>query len=153
MLHEGGSGLNFFFDTSALVKLFHRENGSAIVEKIHQDNDISVSELALTEFYSATMRKFREKLISEHDLREILRAFDEQMTYIAVEPISRAVIEESKNILQKTGKKYQIRSLDAIQLATFNLIADNKWTFVSTDMHLLGAAHITGIKTINPDKG
>jgi hypothetical protein len=130
--------------------LFHRENGSATVEKLHHENDVSVSQLALTEFYSATMRKFREKIITEQQLHEILDSFDEQMTYISVEPISHAVIEESKNILRKNGKKLPIRSLDSLQLATFNLIADNAWTFVATDVHLLELARNIGIKTINP---
>ncbi len=54
--------MNYFFDTSALVKLFHEETGSDIVEDLvnDQNNEIWVSELIRLEFLSSVYRRFRQ---------------------------------------------------------------------------------------------
>ena len=52
-----------FFDTSALVKFFHREKGTDIVVSLITDphNDVFVSELVRLEFACALHRRFRMK--------------------------------------------------------------------------------------------
>jgi predicted nucleic acid-binding protein len=142
--------MNLFFDTSALAKLFHSEDGSKMVEKLHNENDCAISELCLTEFYSATLRKYREKAITEQHCNEILKSFDEQTAALYIEPLSSIIIERSKEILKKYGKKSTIRSLDALQIATYVTISDHSWSLVATDPHLLACAAHIGIKTINP---
>ena len=54
--------MNYFFDTSALAKIYHREDDSDIVISIFnsRDNEIFVSELSVIEYYSVVYRKFRE---------------------------------------------------------------------------------------------
>lgn len=51
--------MNLFFDTSALVKLFHDEPGSdRVIEMVSSDaNEIWVLEIARVEFLSALFRK------------------------------------------------------------------------------------------------
>ncbi|WML90397.1 PIN domain-containing protein [Thiothrix lacustris] len=53
--------MNLFFDTSALVKYFHPETGTAHVIELMENasNTIWVSDLARIEFISALYRKFR----------------------------------------------------------------------------------------------
>jgi uncharacterized protein with PIN domain len=52
--------MNFFFDTSALVKFFHVEAGTELVTQImeHSSSEIWISELARIEFISALYRRF-----------------------------------------------------------------------------------------------
>ncbi len=52
--------MNLFFDTSALVKYFHEEPGTARVTALidEPDHRVWLSELARVEFVSAMHRKF-----------------------------------------------------------------------------------------------
>lgn len=52
-----------FFDTSALIKFFHRENGTDTVVSLVTDpgNSVWVSELARLEFVCALPRRYRMK--------------------------------------------------------------------------------------------
>jgi len=47
--------MNLFFDTSALVKFFHEEEGTDIITDLilEQNNEIWISELGRLEFISA----------------------------------------------------------------------------------------------------
>ena len=47
--------MNLFFDTSALVKLFRKEEGSEVVTKLitAQENEVWILELVRIEFFSA----------------------------------------------------------------------------------------------------
>ena len=51
--------MNFFFDTSALVKFFHVESGTEFVTEImqHATSEIWISDLARLEFTSALYRR------------------------------------------------------------------------------------------------
>jgi predicted nucleic acid-binding protein len=142
--------LKIFFDTSVLVKLFHRESGSPQVENLFIDHSIVISELAIAEFYSATLRKYREKAVTEHQLREILSAFDEQCAFFTITPLRGSVIDAAKQIIRQGGRKHSLRTLDALQLASYSLIADSSWAFACTDIQLLALARTFRIKTINP---
>ena len=52
---------SFYCDTSALVKLYHREAGTERMEEIfrQEDKTLIISELAIVEFYSTLARKMR----------------------------------------------------------------------------------------------
>lgn len=52
--------MKYFFDTSALVKLFQVEKGSEIVEEIVKDpdNDLWVLDLVRIEFLSSIYRRY-----------------------------------------------------------------------------------------------
>jgi predicted nucleic acid-binding protein len=56
-----------FFDTSALVKYFHVEEGTEQVTALINDshNEIWVLELARIEFISALFRKYRAHIIND----------------------------------------------------------------------------------------
>jgi len=62
--------MNLFFDTSALVKFFHEEEGTDIITDLilEQNNEIWISELGRLEFISAVFRRFRNKELDEGQL-------------------------------------------------------------------------------------
>ncbi len=62
--------MNYFFDTSALFKLFVDELNASQVQAIYADsnNDIWVSNLTRPEFYSTVMRRFRGSQLSKIEL-------------------------------------------------------------------------------------
>ncbi len=72
--------MNLFFDTSALVKLFHEEKGSEAVTNLitSQNNEIWISELVRIEFFSVLFRRLRnaEFLLKKYGKSKGLRTLD-----------------------------------------------------------------------------
>ena len=81
--------MKLFFDTSALVKFFHQEDGTDSVTKwiLSEDNELWILELAKVEFYSSLFRKFRNRELNENSLGIALNGFDSEMSRFKVEPI------------------------------------------------------------------
>jgi len=62
--------MTYFFDTSALVKIYHKEPGMDIVLPVYNSNNvIFISELSRLEFVSTIHRKFRNKEIDRVSLQ------------------------------------------------------------------------------------
>ena len=144
-----------FFDTSALVKLFHEEKGSEVVARLvkPKDNEIWVSELATIEFLSAIFRRLRNKEISDEQLNGAIKGFEEQIDFFNVEPLGQVILREAESLLKRYGKKRGLRALDALQMATFSLISEREWYFVASDEMLCEIAKDMGFQAINPLKG
>ena len=143
-----------FFDTSALVKFFHEEKGSPLVTDLilSEDNQIWISELSKTEFLSTLFRRLRNQEISEEQLGKAITGFEEQIRSFNVEPLGHAILREAEDLLQRFGKTKRLRTLDAIQIGTFNLIAERDWRFVASDDILCDVVSGIGFETINPLK-
>lgn len=67
-----------FFDTSALAKFFHNEEGTEAVTNLlnSQENEPWILELATLEFISVLHRRFRDKEINEKSLAEAIDGFE-----------------------------------------------------------------------------
>lgn len=143
-----------FFDTSALVKFFHQEKGSEVVTHLikSKDNEIWISELARIEFLSAIFRRLRNKEISDEQLNEAIKGFEEQINFFNVEPLGQVILKEAEFLLKRYGKKRRLRALDALQMGTFSLISEKGWYFVATDEMLCEIAKDIGFEAINPLK-
>ena len=142
--------MKVYFDTSAIAKYFHNEEGSEQVIKLIDDTSstIWISELATIEFLSAFHRKFRMGEISEHALQEVITAFESKAATWNVEPFSILQTEEASHIIAEYGKITGIRTLDALHLAAFNLLRQDDWTFVAADKQLNNVAVTIGVNTI-----
>ena len=105
-----------FFETSALVRFFHNEEGTEVVTDLlnSQENEIWVSELARLEFVSALYRRFRNKDIEEDILREAIEGFDVEIRRFHVEPLIHIIVHEAEDLLKRCGKEYGLRTLDAL---------------------------------------
>jgi predicted nucleic acid-binding protein len=127
--------LNLFFDTSALVKYFHLESGTdQVVELIdNAENQIWVSDLARIEFISAFYRKLRRGDIDSTQLQESLSSFDIEWDQFNQQPLSDTVITEADKLMRKKASKYGLRALDALQLASFIVLAEKDWAFIVAD--------------------
>jgi predicted nucleic acid-binding protein len=127
--------LNLFFDTSALVKYFHLESGTdQVVELIdNAENQIWVSDLARIEFISAFYRKLRRGDIDSGQLQESLSSFDIEWDQFNQQPLSDTVITEADKLMRKKASKYGLRALDALQLASFIVLAEKDWAFIVAD--------------------
>ena len=130
--------MNLFFDTSALVKLFHEEQWSRRVTQLitSRENQIWVSDLVRVEFVSALSRRFRNNEIDDARLDQALSGFEQQLVAFKVEPLGHSSIREAEALLKQYGKVYGLRTLDALHLGVFSLISDKDWFFVAADQKL-----------------
>ncbi len=146
--------MNLFFDTSALIKFFHTEEGTDIVTDLieSEENTIYISEVAKIEFYCALYRRFRNNEINKENLERAIKGFEIQIKDFNIEPLGSTVISEAENLIKRFGCDHGLRTLDAVHLATFNLISDVDWYFVSTDNTLYDVVIAAGLKAMNPSK-
>lgn len=144
--------MNIFFDTSAIVKYFHIEDGTEQVAALIQKagNEIWLSELAKVEFVSAVYRKYREGIIDDQKLELALEGFEADYAEFHIEPLGPPVTAEAVKLLKKYGKSEGLRTLDALHLASFNLLAEESWQFVAADKTLCRTASKEGHSVLNP---
>ncbi|MCX5814146.1 MAG: hypothetical protein NT178_16625 [Proteobacteria bacterium] len=57
----------------------------------------------------------------------------EELNTFNMEPLRRVVLEEAESLVKKFGSQPGLRTLDALHLATFVLIAEKGWVFVAAD--------------------
>lgn len=105
--------MNCYFDTSVLAKLFfENEDGVEVVTKLVNDpaNVVWVLDLARIEFHSALYRRFRSGELSDTVMQIALDGFDDQINMFHIEPITSALVDEACALLQRYGKKEELRN-------------------------------------------
>jgi uncharacterized protein len=145
--------MNCYFDTSALAKLFIQEEGTDTVTELvlDQTNTIWVLDLARIEFHSALFRRYRAGELNNEMLQIALNGFESQLKQFRIEPMTSVLINEADILLQRYGRKEGLRTLDALQLGGFSLIAEkDNWCFVSADRTLCLVAQLAEYVAINP---
>jgi len=147
---------NYFFDTSALVKLYHREDGSEKAEEIFNESDslVFVSEMGTVEIHSALVKKVRVKELSKDEMDKALQSFyddcvNERIRVVPMEPVyyQKAIVS-----LIEFGVRNNLRTLDAIQLSVASAFSERRELtyFVCADPVLCHIAQIAGLEVINP---
>jgi len=146
--------VRYFLDTSALVKIYHKEEGSKYVIEIYKEGEVVISELAAIEFLSAIYRKFREKEISELALKAVCDKFSEDLeARYGLLQFSPLVIDEARNLIQKHGRSRSLKTLDSLQLAFFLVFCDKEDKFLCADKGLLEIAREEGVSVIDVKGG
>lgn len=143
----------FFVDTSALAKRYIIETGSAWVRSWilpSGGHSITISALSTVEMVSLLMRREREGAILKTVRIRVQNSFLRHASnqYQVIE-LNNPVLKEARDLLTK----YELRSLDALQLASAIQVAriiSIKPTFISADTRLLDAA-AEGFATDNPN--
>jgi len=131
--------MRYFFDTSALVKIYHKENGSKKVLDVYKKGKAVISELSIVEFLSAVYRKYREEEIDEPTLNAVWSKFNEDLeTQYDVIPFSPIIIDKACNIIAEIGVNISLRTLDSLQLSFFLIHCDKQEdAFLCADKRLL----------------
>jgi len=144
--------MTYFFDTSALVKIFSNESGSAKVKEfvINPKAECWISDLAFVELYSALFRKFRNNKITQQQLEVAASGIKEQLDTFIIFPLGKPTIEESINLIKEYGKVYGLRTLDALHISSWRLCSEKDWVFVSADKTQLKVVEQLNGKVINP---
>ncbi len=73
----------YYFDTCALVKVYHKESGSErAIQLFEESADNFISQITFTEFNCTLYRKFRTKEITEEkDVLQSIHRFEIDMQY------------------------------------------------------------------------
>jgi len=146
----------YYFDTSALLKMYVTETGSSWVQTLLAARPtIFISQLTLIEVACAFARRHREGILNEEKYARLLISFDYDARYTyQVMDLLPITIDTAKQL----AYKQPLRAYDAIQLATAWLIQqelsqtkDFNLTFLSADQRLLTIAQAEGLAVDNPN--
>ncbi len=143
----------YYFDTSALLKRYIVEDGSAWVRTTFEEPeaDIVVSQLAIVEGVAALARRARGGAFRPGSVARVIQKltadFQQQFVVIAV---NSELIDKAVDLARQRA----LRGYDALQLATAlvvrSLVAPEVVTFVAADDELIAAAEMEGLPSINP---
>lgn len=147
--------MRYFFDTSAIAKLFHVELGTPQVTSIFRqpDRQIIISRLTVVELFSVAALKFRTGEISKEARQSYVRQVI--VTIALGEILVLASHDDDFDQASKLITSYGhlgLRALDAMQLAAAlrqhaqASLAD----FVCADRRLVIVARLMNLKTIEP---
>jgi len=150
---------SFFLDTSALVKRYKSEIGTAWLQNLTDPSTghrLILSEISLAEVAAALAAAHRIPNGISQQQRD--RALDLFLRHCLVEydlvAVSRLVIDRAVDLTQNQ----KLRGCDAVQLATALIVNDTlvaagltPLTFVAADNDLLAAAQGEDLATENPN--
>ncbi|MBI3951874.1 MAG: type II toxin-antitoxin system VapC family toxin [Acidobacteria bacterium] len=145
-----------FFDTSALVKRYHQEVGSDVVDAAFAEEDTSrfISDIGVIEFSSAFAKKVRTGEITEEDFRQTLRelAEDIQSGRIQLVLFGDSEKKEAAALIERYGVSKNLRTLDAMQLAVMRKLGAQVIRHIyCADRSFAAVIREEGFSVINPD--
>lgn len=112
---------NYYFDTSALAKHYHPEQGTAEVDRILQEpgSQSLVSRLLTVEMQSVFAMKVRTQVIALSDLQQLQARFASDLgtRRFQVLRMLQGHFHEAQQLLRKHAPTKSFRTLDALQLA------------------------------------
>ena len=151
---------NVWFDTSALVKLYVTEKGTARVTGLIEDSTgfrAVILDIAPVEARSAIRRREREGDISRSEADRILRRIDDDAaSFFEVTPSGAASSSNRAAVLEEAARlldRHPLRAYDAMQLAGCRIAsrrAPGPWKFACADARLCAAAEREGLTPENP---
>lgn len=139
--------MNFYLDSSALVKLYIDEVGSDRIKEIvfSEKNNVFISKITGAEVAAAFSRRRLMKDIAEEDYDEILSDFlSDFVSLFAKSEVTDSVVF----LAIELTKRRVLRGYDAVQLAsalTLSAEINGSVIFVSADIDLNGMAKDEGL--------
>lgn len=142
--------MQYFFDTSAVVKLYHQETGSDLVFPLYRDGEVIViSELSKVEFFSTIHKKLRTgEITTETLLRVRDRFFADCSGRFVVVHVASLIVDAALDFLGTHARTNHLFSLDALQIATLSIVADKDTTFVCADKRLTTLVKTLGFSVL-----
>ena len=148
----------YYFDSSALVKRYMEEQGTALVTELCDDlhNIIAIAQIGLVEIAAGFGGKQRGGFITAEEYNRALEDLitDAERQYLQVAVVS-PVIDRAIQLTQQ----HRLRGYDAVHLACALLLNHSlldyelpPLTIVAADGDLLTAAEAEELKTLNPNE-
>ncbi|NOY07767.1 MAG: type II toxin-antitoxin system VapC family toxin [Spirochaetes bacterium] len=138
--------MKIYLDTSALIKNYIEESGSDVVTGImHKADNIYVSYITRIECISTFRRILRENNITAAEYKELKAELLHDVEYFT-EIENKKALENCEEIIDK----YQLKTLDSIQLSSAIYIKDDLDIFICCDIKLNDAAGNERLPVYNP---
>lgn len=138
-----------YLDTSALVKLYHQESNSDLVEDfIRGVEEIHLSEITKLEFRSAIWKKVRTGEVREENAVVSIDSFRSDAgnyAWVAADP---GIISSAQDLLMAHGRT-GLRTLDSIQLASVLTLKEQDCTFVTFDNSLKRISQLENVSILS----
>jgi predicted nucleic acid-binding protein len=145
----------YFLDSSALVKRYRPESGTAKIDSLFAEarHRLLISRLALVETQSAFTRLVREQILSQDEFAQLLRQVDDDVAsgVVQIVGLSNRTLEDAAAILTTVGLKIPLRTLDAIHAASAQKLHQRSKlaAFVAADKRLLSSAEACGLPVLD----
>jgi len=149
--------VTFYFDTSAIVKRYHKELGSEVLDKIFEakEHGFALSFWTILEFTVVFSARMRRKTLSRHAFNTVISRFlKDVLDMFAVTSVTDELIASATPL----AIKHNLPSADCLQLASaLNLkkaleAAEEKLVLICSDKDLCKAAEKEGTEFINPEE-
>lgn len=135
--------MRVFFDSSAFVKRYVREEGTDVVLSwCDQATELCLSGIALPEIVSAFCRLLRENRLSPLQYRQLKGQLLADISDAAIGDLTPEVVRQSIISLEKNV----LRGMDAIHLGSALALKVDR--FVSADARQCAAAKQAGLRVI-----
>ncbi len=147
----------YFFDSSALVKLYHSEKGSERVTEFFNEpgRRILISRLAGVEIFSALALKVRTGHLDALTGQALRLRFMAHVSTGEIEVLSvqTAHYSSAEDLIARHGDRRSLRTLDAIHLAVALDVQSRLGldAFVAADAALAEVAAVVGLPTRIPE--
>lgn len=141
-----------YFDSSALVKRYLEEIGSATVNKIINDSPvIATAKLTYPEILSAFARKFKAGDFSKTVFHKLLDKFENEWNYFLVIEFK----DELFQIIKHIAANHRLKAADSVHLASALWLKQSikeDIIFAASDIVLLKSAKTEKLSIINPQE-
>lgn len=148
----------YFFDTSALAKVYRKEIGSDFVDRILSEptSQQIISRLSIVEMESVLALKVRTGEIDQHSVLIARRRLEADLARrrLLVAAVNDEHFPTARQLLVKHGALEALRTLDALQLSVALGLrrAGLMTVFVAADQRLCRVAMIEGFGVTNPEQ-
>ena len=145
----------YFLDTSAIVKRYHREDGSDFIDSLFAEAgaEFVISDISIIEFYSALSLKVRAGVIDEENFVSLRKFFSQEIKggLFEVAEFTDSEKLEATKLLLKYAKKHSLKTLDAIQLSVAKSVyGSGVKAVVCADEKFCKIITFEGFSVINP---
>jgi len=141
--------VKIFLDTSSLIKLYHNEIGTDILDRLFEDNEVGeiyLSDIAKVEFTSAIWKKVRTKDLTPDEATDIIDSFYDDYDKYTFIDLDSELISIARDLIVKYGFK-GLRTLDSVQLASIIEVKTGLSFAVTADVLLKSLIESEGINT------
>jgi predicted nucleic acid-binding protein len=149
---------HYFLDTSAMAKLYRKEIGSDLVDRVVAEPDSRrfVSRFTILEMESVLALKFRTGEIDARSMLIARRRLEADLgsRRLLVATVSDDHLRGARQLLIDHGRTEALRGPDALQLSVALGLkrAGLVSVFVAADQKLCRVAIIEGFTTLNPEQ-
>jgi predicted nucleic acid-binding protein len=139
--------VNYFLDTSALIKRYIQEKETEAVRRIFAEStEIYVSFITEIETTSSLRRLLVEGKITNQQFESLLHESEEDFSDFKVIPFSLEIKTMAKELI----KRHQLKTLDSIQLAAYLSLDFKNIPIVVYDDKLFSSAFKESSNAIKP---